>query len=56
MDPNRPLVNITQQILCRRQFAEWALKHRIPVKRYPEYGKRVYRIYEAVWKRQNGIK
>jgi hypothetical protein len=42
-------VTIVQQMLCRKEFAIWAARHRLPIKRYPKYGERVFQIFKTNW-------
>jgi hypothetical protein len=42
-------MNMVQQMLCKKDFLAFCkLKNRAALK-YPEYGKRVFAIYQRVW-------
>jgi hypothetical protein len=38
-------MNLVQQIKMKREFMDWAAKRKLPVKKYPGYGERVWRFW-----------
>lgn len=42
-------MTIVQQMLCRKEFVLWAASRRLPIKKYPSYGERLWRVFKAAW-------
>jgi hypothetical protein len=42
-------MTIVQQMLCRKEFVLWAASRRLPIKKYPAYGERLWRVFKAAW-------
>jgi hypothetical protein len=43
------LMNIVQQIRCKKDFIEWCKKKNRAALKHPDYGKRVFAIFQKAW-------